>query len=100
MREETGFEMSHFFVRACPNGHYEIDYMRAKAGHTCRECGQPLIDACPECGRIIKDWNFYGSSMIPPKASDFVLEDNCPGCGKPYPWNGKPKRRVGNKQLR
>ena len=45
--------MSHFFVRACPNGHYEIDYMRAKAGHTCRECGQPLMDACPECGRII-----------------------------------------------
>lgn len=92
--------MSHFFVRACPNGHYEIDYKPARKEDVCRVCGEHLTHICPECGGVIKEWIFYGASMMPPKAEGYDLPDKCPACGALLPWHGKQKRRVGNSQGR
>ena len=92
--------MSHFFVRACPEGHYEINYKPVREGNICKRCGGQVIDRCPACGRIIKDWNFYGSSMMPPVAKDFVLPDKCAGCGAEFSWAGRQPIRIGNEQKR
>lgn len=93
--------MTHFYLRICPEGHFEIDYRRVKPDHVCRECGAPLIDECPECGRIIKEWHFYGTSMMPPRAEGYMPPDVCPGYGRVFPWAGKDTvRRVPNRQKR
>lgn len=92
--------MTHFYVRACPEGHYELDIMRTKPAQLCRSCGAQLIDSCPECGAIIKDINMYGSSMMPPSLKDYILPDFCKKCGSSFPWAGKTKERVKNRQGR
>ena len=72
--------MTHFYVRACPEGHYEIDIMRARDGQLCRKCGTQLIDSCPECGTLIRELILYGASMMPPRNEEYNLPDICPKC--------------------
>ena len=93
--------MTHFYVRACPEGHYEIDIRPARAGQICTACGGQLIDRCPAFGEYIMRWNIYGTSMmIPRTADDYELPDTCPKCGASLPWRGKDKVRVPNRQGR
>ena len=81
--------MSYFYVKACPNGHYDINNRRLKEGETCEQCGQPLMDKCPECGGYIRKWTLYGATPILPWKKDYELPSLCPHCGKPIPWAHK-----------
>ena len=78
--------MSYFRIRACRKGHYSIDYRRVREGDVCSECGEPVIDQCPACGRVIKEWIYYGASLRGPKKESVELPDTCPHCGSPLPW--------------
>ena len=73
--------MSNFYARACKNGHVNITYRRAGENEHCPECGLPLIDSCPECGNLLKQWHYYGMVYLTPKNLKFELPDVCPKCG-------------------
>lgn len=81
--------MSYFRIRACKKGHYQIDYRRVKKGDSCPECGGEVFDQCPECGQFIRQWIYYGASMIGPKKEDVELPEACSRCGRPFPWSGE-----------
>lgn len=76
--------MSSFYAHVCKNGHTAVDYKRAQAGQTCKECGAEVLDACPSCGQLIKKWHYYGSVVLGPKTFD--APDTCAGCGAEFPW--------------
>lgn len=78
--------MSNFYARICPQGHIDITYRRAKE-ECCRQCGGPLMDSCPQCGSIIKQWHYYGMVYLTPKNLKFQRPDKCPACGAPFPWS-------------
>lgn len=80
--------MSTFYARICENGHVNITYRRAKDEH-CPDCGAPLMDACPQCGEIIKKWHYYGMVYLTPKNLNFERPDSCAKCGREFPWAGK-----------
>jgi hypothetical protein len=46
----------------------------------CRDCGSPVISACPECGGRIQGWR-RGATMW-----DYTPPIHCDLCGKPLPW--------------
>ena len=92
--------MTHFYVRACSEGHYEVDFRPVRPGQTCRKCGRQLIDSCPVCGEPVKKWNYYGASMMPPATDGYELPQQCPKCGAEFPWHGKKSVRVPNRQGR
>ena len=79
--------MSNFYARVCEKGHVNITYRRAAKDEHCPECGLPLIDSCPECGSLIKQWHYYGMVYLTPKNLKFELPDVCPKCGAPFPWS-------------
>ena len=81
--------MSNFYARICPEGHVDITYRRAK-DERCSKCGGPLMDSCPECGSIIKQWHYYGMVYLTPKNLKFQRPDKCHVCGAPFPWS-KPE---------
>lgn len=78
--------MSTFYARICPKGHVDITYRRAKE-ERCSKCGGPLMDSCPQCGSIIKQWHYYGMVYLTPKNLKFQRPDKCPSCGAPFPWS-------------
>lgn len=79
--------MSNFYARLCRNGHLNVSYRRIKEEEEhCRECGLPLMDRCPQCGRIIKQWHYYGMVYLTPKNLKFERPDKCPECGYAFPW--------------
>lgn len=80
--------MSTFYARICENGHINITYRRAKDEH-CPECGAFLMDACPQCGEIIKKWHYYGMVYLTPKNLNFERPDSCTKCGHVFPWARK-----------
>ncbi len=45
----------------------------------CTECGEPTIDACPECKEPIR--GYHQESM-----GQWTLPKHYHKCGKPYPW--------------
>lgn len=79
--------MSNFYARICPKGHVDISFKRASNSPTCPTCGEELIDSCPECGSLIKQWHYYGMVYITPKNLKFDRPDFCPKCGYKFPWN-------------
>lgn len=81
--------MSNFYVQVCPDGHYDISNRRLKKGAVCPQCGQPLMDKCPECGKYIRHWIICGATPIPPWKKSYILPDECPHCSKPFPWSSK-----------
>lgn len=85
--------MSYFYAKVCPEGHYEVTAPKMIQGATCKICGKPLIDKCPECGAYIGRWIVYGMARILPKTSEFRLTGTCPNCGSPYPWADKLKSK-------
>lgn len=87
--------MSNFYARACKNGHLDITYRRAGKGELCKECGEPIMDSCPVCGELIKQWHYYGMVYLTPKNLKFQLPDNCPHCGAGLPWSKNDKSAVG-----
>ena len=79
--------MSNFYARICRRGHVEIKPWRAAEGDLCSRCGQPLIDSCPECGSLIKQWRYYGMVYITPQNMKFERPDRCRSCGAEFPWS-------------
>lgn len=77
--------MSNFYARICKNGHVNITYRRAK-DERCQECGEALIDSCPQCGELIKQWHYYGMVYLTPKNLKFERPDRCQSCGALFPW--------------
>lgn len=68
--------MSTFYVRACPQGHVHITYRRAGAEERCPECSLPLIDSCPQCGRIIKNGIITVWCILHQKTSSMSFRTN------------------------
>lgn len=81
--------MSNFYVRLCSNGHVDIKPHRVRGAEYCSECGEPVIDACPDCGELIKQWHYYGMVYLTPKNMKFNRPDRCPYCGFVFPWAEK-----------
>lgn len=80
--------MSNFYARICENGHVNITYRRARGEH-CQQCGAPLMDSCPRCGSLIKQWHYYGMVYLTPKNLNFERPDRCKCCGHVFPWAEK-----------
>lgn len=78
--------MSNFYVRICQKGHMDITYRRAGKDEHCRVCGSGLMDSCPECGSLIKQWHYYGMVYLTPKNLNFERPDKCRQCGYVFPW--------------
>lgn len=78
--------MTNFYAQICENGHVRTDFRRVRPEQACEKCGAPMMDSCPECGRLIKIWHYYGSVPRGPKADEYERPDRCPGCGRVFPW--------------
>lgn len=71
-------------IHACCCGHFVISPHHAFGDEQCELCGFEMIDRCPECGTIVKEWDT--SEIIQFSGADDMLPAYCPTCGKPYPW--------------
>ena len=78
--------MSNFYARICPNGHVDINFRRASNDPTCPTCGETVIDSCPACNTLIKQWHYYGMVYITPKNLKFERPNSCPKCGYKFYW--------------
>lgn len=71
-------------IHACCCGHFVISPHHVFEDKQCELCGFEMIDRCPECGTIVKEWDT--SEIIQFSGADDMLPAYCPTCGKPYPW--------------
>lgn len=76
--------MSNFYAHVCKNGHTAVSYKRVKEEQRCKTCGAEMMDACPQCGELIKKWHYYGSVIMGPK--EFERPVACKACGAVFPW--------------
>ncbi|MEE0771827.1 MAG: DUF2321 domain-containing protein [Anaerovoracaceae bacterium] len=88
--------MSYFYVQSCSDGHFIITNRRLRQGDTCRKCGLPLIDKCPQCGEYIRKWTLYGATPMLPGKRDYRLPDACEKCGAAFPWKRDDEQSKGD----
>ena len=72
-----------YSAAVCMKGHFvnsALEYNRADVASFCRQCGAPVIRACPHCSCEIGGG--YRDAIFNPKQPDPF----CSHCGIPYPW--------------
>lgn len=79
-------------VHACCCGHFVIRSHYAAKDELCELCGYEMIDRCPECGTIVKEWDLSGVFNF--SGSDDMLPAYCANCGNPYPWTVEALKMV------
>jgi len=84
----------------CLNGHIVCEclkYAPEYASNFCRECGEPTISKCKECGSVIEGRIYdaedpYNSIYTTP------IPSYCFNCGKPFPWTEK-RLKLANEEV-
>lgn len=71
-------------IHACGSGHFLISPKTVKKDELCELCGLEMIDRCPTCGTMVKEWEC--TVLFELGDPDDILKPYCPNCGKPYPW--------------
>lgn len=76
--------MSDFYAKICNNGHVLIERSPLQNEEFCEACGARMMDKCPNCNSIIKEWHYNG--VVYAGTPSFTKPLYCKACGKPYPW--------------
>jgi hypothetical protein len=81
----------HDVALICLNGHVVNNssqkYPQFNAKH-CVKCGEPTIDACPNCQKHIKG-EYYVPGVVAISSHTPSAPSFCPECGKSYPWTDR-----------
>ena len=67
----------------CTEGHEINPFVEARPDERpafCRDCGSPVISACPQCGGKIQGWPRGAMTW------NYTPPIHCDRCGQPLPW--------------
>ena len=70
----------------CQLGHVatsDVEIDPGLPGKYCKECGEPILQACPACQSRIRGY-YHVSGVI--SARRYVPPNYCEDCGKAFPW--------------
>lgn len=76
--------MMDYYAHVCKNGHALVSGDRIAGQEYCEVCGAEMLDKCPSCQSVIKEWHFPPGVLAPPPK--YKRAAYCKKCGKPYPW--------------
>lgn len=71
------------YVHICRSGHVLIASHRISGQEFCEECGAIMLEKCPSCQSVIKEWHIDAIYFGVPS---YKLPAYCKSCGEPYPW--------------
>ena len=73
-----------YCAHICKNGHVRVsaEYLHGKA--FCEECGAEMLERCPNCHTLIKEWDF--GPIVYLGVPTYDRPAYCKHCGNPYPW--------------
>lgn len=72
-----------FYAHICKNGDVLIVRNPLLGQEFCEKCGAEMLDKCPSCQSIIREWYYPANCIGKPK---YERAAYCHKCGKPYPW--------------
>lgn len=75
--------MNYYCAHVCQNGHGVIECEPIVKKEYCEKCGAEMLDKCPSCRNIIREWHISPNVLFTPQYHPI---NYCRNCGKPYPW--------------
>lgn len=72
-----------FYAHICKNGDVLIARQPLAGKEFCEKCGAEMLDKCPSCQSVIREWHTGAGYLGTPK---YQRAAYCKKCGKPYPW--------------